>query len=371
MKVSKKVLFFFGTRPEAIKLAPVILQMHKSKALKPIVCVSGQHYELLAQALDAFGITPDYNLEVMKANQTLSGLTGRMLIQAEKVMKEVQPQIVIVQGDATSATVGALAAFYEHIPIAHVEAGLRTYNLKAPFPEEMNRQFIDYLSNWLFAPTETAAANLTDENINDGHIYVTGNTGVDDLRMGMSLLRTRKDAEEYILVTVHRRESFGAPLEHICEAVQQMSKEIKVIWLVHPNPNVYQVVHKQLDGVKNIELLSAQPYVDFLRLMWNAKLMLTDSGGVQEDAAEMHIPTILLREVTERPENLDKSAFLAGLTAEGIADKILQLLQDKFLYNHAKSYPNPFGDGHASERIVKILENWAERSKDGDTAVRS
>ena len=366
-----KILFFFGTRPEAIKLAPVILRMRKSDLLEPIVCVSGQHYELLAQALDAFGITSDCNLGVMRANQTLSGLTGRMLIQAENVMKTIQPSIMVVQGDATSALVGALAAFYEHIPIAHIEAGLRTYNPRAPFPEEMNRQLIDYLSSWLFAPTETAAGNLTGESINDGHIYITGNTGVDALRMGMSLLRTKKDAEGHILVTVHRRESFGKPLEHICKAVKQISREIEVIWPVHPNPHVYQVVHKELDGAKNIELLSAQPYLDFLRLMWNAKLILTDSGGVQEDAAEMHVPAILLREVTERPENLDKSAFLASLTAEGIVNKTFQLLHNRLLYNDAKSHGNPFGDGRASERIVRILENWAERRKDGDNTLRA
>ena len=366
-----KVLFFFGTRPEAIKLAPVILRMRKSDILEPVVCVSGQHHELLAQALDAFGITPNCNLSMMRRNQTLSGLTGRMLVQTEDVIKNVQPKAVIVQGDATSALVGALAAFYEHIPIAHVEAGLRTYNLQSPFPEEMNRQFIDHISDWLFAPTEAAQARLLEEDILDKQVYLSGNTGVDALRMVMNLLRAGKDFENYILVTVHRRESFGKPLEHICEAVRQISQKMKVIWPVHPNPHIYQVVHKKLDGVKNIELLSAQPYLDFLWLMWNAKLILTDSGGVQEDAAELHIPTVILREVTERPENLDESAFLAGLTSEGIVDKTLQLLQDKFLHDRAKSDPNPFGDGHASERIVKILENWAERSKGGDTAVHS
>ena len=366
-----KVLFFFGTRPEAIKLAPMILRMRESDVLEPFICVSGQHYELLAQALDAFGITPNCNLGVMRRDQTLSELTGRMLIQAKGVMKKVQPKVVIVQGDATSALVGALAAFYEHIPIAHVEAGLRTYNLQSPFPEEMNRQFIDIISDWLFVPTKDARENFRNEAVDPAKIFVTGNTGVDALQTAMSLLRAREDFQNYILVTVHRRESFGKPLERICEAIEQISREIKIIWPVHPNPHIYQVVHKKLDGVKNIELLSAQPYLDFLRLMWNAKLILTDSGGVQEDAAEMHIPTILLREITERRENLDKSAFLAGLTTEGIVDKTLQLLQDKFLYNHAKRSPNPFGDGHASEHIVRILEDWAERSKDGDTAVRS
>lgn len=366
-----KVLFFFGTRPEAIKLAPVILRMRKSDSLEPVVCVSGQHYELLAQALDAFGITPDCNLGVMRANQTLSGLTGRMLIQAEGVMKTIQPSIVIVQGDATCALVGALAAFYEHMPIAHVEAGLRTYNLKAPFPEEMNRQFIDHISDWLFTPTEKAQMNLILEGIDDKKIYKTGNTGVGALQMVMAMLGGKLHKAPYVLVTVHRRESFGEPLERICEAVKQISREIKVIWPVHPNPHVYQVVHKGLDGVKNIELLSAQSYLDFLRLMWNAKLILTDSGGVQEDAAEIHTPTVLLRKETERTENVNGSAFLAGLDSNSIVETTLKLLQDGFFYEQAKSYPNPFGDGNASERIVKILENWAERRKDGDNTIRA
>ena len=351
--MSKRILFFFGTRPEAIKLAPVIKLARETKMLDPVVCITGQHAGLIGQALDTFGITPDYDLGVMIPDQTLDSLTSRMLRKAEAILDLEKPEWIIVQGDASSAFVGALAGFYHHIKIAHIEAGLRTNKLTEPFPEEMNRRFIDHVSDVLFAPTEAAKWNLRRENI-ASEIIVTGNTGVD----AVCLIDVKEELEQrkYILVEVHRRENFGPRLEEICAAIKELSKEILIKFVVHPNPHIKEPVQEMLGNESGIELLPPQSYPEMLHLLKNARLMMTDSGGLQEDAAELHTPAIILRELTERIENLSTSAFSAGCKKESILRVTRELLHNSSLYASAVSYPNPYGDGKASKRIIRYFE---------------
>lgn len=365
-----KVLTIFGTRPEAIKLAPVIIELRKnSDQFVSKVCVTAQHREMLDPFLKLFHIQPDYDLDIMKSNQTLFDITIRALDRLKDVLEAEQPDLVLVQGDTTTAFVAALAAFYLKIPIGHVEAGLRTLDKYRPFPEEMNRRLISHLADLHFAPTLRAQANLLVEGIPLNRIFVTGNTVVDAILL---ILNYTKDQDvlppslaeispnrKLILVTAHRRESFGQGLENICLALRRIIQEVpdvEIVYPVHMNPNVRAVVFRVLKGIERVHLLEPLDYVTFVHLMARSHLILTDSGGIQEEAPTLKKPVLVLRETTERPEAIEVGAAkLVGTDPMRIVKEVLRLLRNPEEYNRMAHAGNPFGDGHAAQRIVEIL----------------
>jgi UDP-N-acetylglucosamine 2-epimerase (non-hydrolysing) len=356
-----KVLLFFGTRPEAIKLAPVLQALRSVERIEPVVCVSAQHRELLDQALQLFSIAPDYDLDLMRPDQDLFQITRSILERIEPVLSSKRPDLVIVQGDAHTAFVGALASYYAKIPIAHVEAGLRTHDKYAPFPEEMNRAFIDRVADLHFASTKNARENLLAEGLAEESVYVTGNTEIDAL----FLARERVPLVEVpisgkvILVTVHRRESFHGGILRICEALRELAqrRDVTIVYPVHPNPNVRRTVEAKLAGRERISLIDPLDYVSFVHLMARATIIFTDSGGVQEGAAALHIPLLVLRDTTERVEGLQNGgARLVGTDPERIVAEANRLLDDKHAYDKMARAKNPYGDGHAATRIVEIIE---------------
>jgi len=357
-----KALLFFGTRPEAIKLAPVIRSLEESGRFDPIVCVSGQHRSLLDQALALFSIRPQYDLSVMIPDQSLFHLTQIGLARLEPILKKERPELVIVQGDAQSAFVGALGGYYERIPVAHVEAGLRTGDKYSPFPEEMNRRLIDHISDFLFAPTERAKENLLREGIPADSIFVPGNTEIDSLFYVRDHIppRIKFDFPRLILVTAHRRESFEGGIARICQGLRLIASqepEVRIVFPVHPNPHVQKLVLNELDGVERIRLIDPLDYASFAHLMAAATLILTDSGGIQEAGAALHIPVLVLREKTERVEGLETGAArLIGTDPERIASESARLLHDPSAYSRMREAMNPYGDGRAGSRIVKFLE---------------
>ncbi len=368
----KKILFIFGTRPEAIKLAPLILQMKKeSKFFQVKVCVTAQHRQMLDQVLSFFKIFPDFDLNLMKSNQSLSELTAEALKGLDLVLEKVKPDFVVVQGDTTSALVGALAAFYKKIKIVYVEDGLRSGNKFSPFPEEVNRQMISQLADFHFAPTKIAVKNLFNENIKK-NIFMVGNTVVDALFLALGIINKTGDERKYleyfkyvdfskkiVLVTGHRRESFGKPLEDICEAIKKIAnnKDVVIVFPVHLNPNVKKPVYKILGNLNNVYLIEPLDYPKMLWLLKMSYLVITDSGGIQEEVPSLQKPVLVTREVTERVEGIKAgSAILVGNKKDKIVKEAVSLLRDKVKYRKMAIKRNPYGDGKACERIIKILK---------------
>jgi UDP-N-acetylglucosamine 2-epimerase (non-hydrolysing) len=359
-----------GTRPEAIKMAPVIKSlMNYSEEAESVVCITAQHREMLDQALKTFEIVPDYDLNLMNPNQSLSLFTAKALTALDEVITLEKPDWILVQGDTTTAMVASLVAYYHRIKLGHVEAGLRTNDKFQPFPEEINRRIADILADAYFAPTENSRLNLLKEGVCSESIVVTGNTVIDALMMiskrvgdrGVdsrisTLIRNRL----LILVTVHRRESFGKPLEDICKALAQIARaypdKIQIVYPVHLNPNVRKTVYEILSGVPNISLIEPVNYEELVGLMSHAYLILTDSGGIQEEAPSLHKPILVLRDVTERPEAIEAGAAkLIGTDADRVYSETIRLIEEPDSYQHMSNVINPYGDGQAGQRIVQFL----------------
>lgn len=368
-----RILVVFGTRPEAIKLFPVVAALQADPRFDARVCVSAQHRGMLDQVLDIAGIVPDFDLDVMKPDQSLDALTATLLTGLGRVMDEVQPARVVVQGDTATAMTGALAAYYRKIPVDHVEAGLRSGNIYHPWPEEINRKIIGTMASLHFAPTETSAAALKAENVDPARIHVTGNTVIDALHWvtrriaeqpslagGLADLEARFAGKRIIGVTSHRRENFGGGLEAIAEAVRRIAArdDVALIFPVHPNPNVRRVMDGALADLANVAMIEPLDYPHFARLLSLAEIMLTDSGGVQEEAPALGKPVLVMRETTERPEGIAAgTARLVGTDSTRIVTEIFTLLDDKPAYEAMARAHNPFGDGHSARRIVELLGN--------------
>ncbi len=373
----RKVAVVFGTRPEAIKLAPVVLELKKYKDVSVSICVTGQHREMLDQVLAVFEIVPDVDLKLMRPNQTLTELTSRMIDALGRYLTEIKPDVVVVQGDTTTVFCASLAAFYHKIPIAHVEAGLRTYDLLSPWPEEANRVLTTRLAKWHFAPTETNRQNLLREGVDNAFITVTGNTVIDALMVARSKVIVQPPPiqglhgnslaafgkQRMVLITGHRRENFGTGFEHICRAVYRLAvafPDVHFVYPVHLNPNVREPVLRILSAGEsrsaNIHLVEPQPYLSFVALMNRSCLILTDSGGVQEEAPSLGIPVLVMRDTTERPEAIMAGTVkLVGTDEETIFNEAALLLTNEEIRKKATKIRNPYGDGHAAERIVSIL----------------
>ncbi|MEO0082905.1 MAG: UDP-N-acetylglucosamine 2-epimerase (non-hydrolyzing) [candidate division WOR-3 bacterium] len=359
-----KVLFAFGTRPEAIKLAPVIKEFEKDKKHFQVeICITAQHRHMLDQVLKTFNIRPHYDLDIMHEGQTLFDINIRVLRGLEKLLQKTKPDLIFVQGDTTTAFVSALAGFYCKIRIGHVEAGLRTYDKFAPFPEEMNRRLISPLADFHFAPTLKAKENLLREGINPKNVVVTGNTVIDALQLALKMnpkidlpiLHKIKPENKIILVTAHRRENFGRPFVNICQALKSIvtrNKDVEIIYPVHPNPNIKIPVHRILGNIDRIHLIAPVDYLPFAYLMKKAYLILTDSGGIQEEAPALGKPVLVLREKTERPEAVEAgTAKLVGTNINRIVNVTETLIYSQKEYNKMATVKNPFGDGKASQRI--------------------
>lgn len=360
-----KVMSIFGTRPEAIKMAPLVKELKKRKEIESIVCVTAQHREMLDQVLEAFNIIPDYDLNIMKPGQTLSDITTNVLNGLEAIIKECKPDIVLVHGDTTTAFAGALAAFYNQITIGHVEAGLRTDNKYSPFPEEMNRQMIDCMTDFYFAPTYLSKNNLLKENILEDKIYVTGNTAIDAMATTITDNYSHPELEwissnnKMILLTAHRRENLGEPMKNIFKAVKRIVDEftdVKVIYPIHLNPKVREIANDILKDCERVKLIEPLEVLDFHNFINKAYLILTDSGGIQEEAPSLGKPVLVLRDTTERPEGIEAGTLkLVGTDEEIIYQETKKLLLDINEYNKMSKAKNPYGDGHASERIVDTI----------------
>lgn len=366
----KKILFVFGTRPEAIKMAPMVRTFKAESTLDVKVCVTGQHREMLDQVLEFFEITPDFDLNLMKPNQTLFDITANALMGLKEIFSNYVPDIIFVQGDTTTAFVGSLAGFYQNVKVAHLEAGLRSGNKLSPWPEEVNRILTGHIANYHFAPTPRAKANLENESISD-NIWVVGNTVIDALFMGLDIIK-KKGEDEYrsffnfvdfskklILVTGHRRESFGGPFEDMCSAMKEIVEahdDVEIIYPVHLNPNVQEPVKRLLSGVGRIHLIEPLSYPYLIWLMSQSHIVLTDSGGIQEEAPSLGKPVLVMRDVTERTEGIDSgTAKLVGTDKEVIVREMNKLLTDKDAYNSMSKAVNPYGKGDTSKQIVTII----------------
>ena len=363
----RRFLFIFGTRPEAIKMAPLVKKLKTCGSVQ--VCVSGQHRDMLDQVLEFFSIVPDYDLNIMAENQSLFRVTTKSLKRLEGVIDESTPDLIIVQGDTTTAFVGALSGFYKKIRVAHIEAGLRSFNKLSPFPEEINRILVGHIADYHFAPTKKAKDNLIKESIPAKKVFVVGNTVIDALLMGMDIIkRNEKKYYEYfdfldhskkiILVTGHRRESFGKPFENICYALKEIAKEhVEIVYPVHLNPNVRRHVYPILSGIKNVHLTDPLGYPYFIWLMNRSYLILTDSGGIQEEAPSLGKPVLVMRNVTERTEGIEAgTGILVGTNKKKIVDSTRTLLFNRVAYNKMAQCRNPYGDGKASLRIRDIIK---------------
>ena len=361
-----KVMSVFGTRPEAIKMAPLVKELEKRNNMESVVCVTAQHRQMLDQVLEAFRIRPDYDLNIMKHGQTLSDITTAALQGMEGVIRETKPDIVLVHGDTTTAFAAALAAFYQQVPIGHVEAGLRTYDKYSPFPEEMNRQMVDRMADLFFAPTEMSRKNLLQENIPGEKIWVTGNTAIDALETTVRIgyfhpeIDWVKEGERLILLTSHRRENLGEPMENIFRAVRRVAENyptVKVIYPIHMNPIVRRIAGEILSGCDRIRLIEPLEVFDFHNFIDRADLVLTDSGGIQEEAPSLGKPVLVLRDTTERPEGVSAGTLkLVGTREEDIYRETVRLLTDREEYEKMSRASNPYGDGHASERIADAIQ---------------
>lgn len=362
-----KVLTIFGTRPEAIKMAPLIKELEKNADIfESIVCVTAQHRELLDGVLELFQIKPDFDLDIMRNNQNLWSLTSDVLLKTKEIIEKIKPDAVLVHGDTTTSMASALSAFYAKIPVGHVEAGLRTFDKYYPFPEEINRVFTDNICTYHFAPTDRACENLKNSQIPLNHIYKTGNTVIDALfytiknhNAQVKELNLNPDLKT-ILMTSHRRENFGEPIKNICKAVLELSennKDIQFVYPVHPNPNVKKPVYELLGGKERIHLIDPLEYAQFCTMMKKSHIILTDSGGVQEEAPSLGKPVIVLRDTTERPEAVEFGTVkLAGTNKEKIVSEVQKLLNDENEYKKMSEAINPYGDGLASKRIVEVLK---------------
>ena len=360
-----KVMSIFGTRPEAIKMAPLVKELERREETESIVCVTAQHRQMLDQVLDTFAITPDYDLNIMKQGQTLSDITTAALLGLEGVIKEARPDLILVHGDTTTTFAGALAAFYQQVAIGHVEAGLRTGNKYSPYPEEMNRQMVDRLTDMFFAPTALSRENLLRENVPAEKIYVTGNTAIDAMATTVSKDYTHPELdwigenERLILLTAHRRENLGDPMRSIFRGVRRIVDEfpdVKVLYPIHLNPAVRQVAREVFDGCDRIRLIEPLEVFDFHNFQNRSFLILSDSGGIQEEAPSLGKPVLVLRDTTERPEGIEAGTLkLTGTDEETIYRETRRLLTDEEEYRRMSRASNPYGDGHASERIADAI----------------
>jgi UDP-N-acetylglucosamine 2-epimerase (non-hydrolysing) len=366
----RRIVLVVGTRPEAIKMAPVYLTLKSDSRAEALLLATAQHRKMLDQVLSVFGIRPDIDLDLMRPDQSLGELTARLIVGTQKALSDLRPDVVLVQGDTTTALCATLAAFYEHIPVGHVEAGLRTYDFDAPWPEEMNRRLVDPISRWCFAPTERAAENLRAERIPASRIFVTGNSVIDALLLARNSVRDRQpvvpgldtralDGKRLILVTGHRRESFGGPLEQMCLALLEILRlhpDTLAVYPVHLNPNVQKPVYDILRGYDRVHLIPPAAYLPFVYLMGRCHLIITDSGGVQEEAPSLKKPVLVTRTVTERQEAVEAGCSrLVGTDRDTIVQEATRLLTDPVDYARMTSKENPFGDGRTSERIARIL----------------
>ena len=357
----------FGTRPEAIKMCPLVLELKKYKEIETIVCLTGQHKEMLDQVMAAFDIKAEYNLLIMKNAQSLSMITSAVLVGVDEIIVKEKPDIILVHGDTTTSFAAGLAAFYWNIPVGHVEAGLRTYDLQAPYPEEFNRQVVDIFTKFYFVPTEMAKSNLLKEGKSEKDIYVTGNTVIDALHTTIidsyqnEYLEWAKDSR-MLLVTAHRRENIGEPMENMFKAIRAVIEDnvdVKVIYPIHKNPAVRKIANKYLLGHARIRLIEPLDVLDFHNFMKKSYLILTDSGGIQEEAPALGKPVLVMRDTTERQEGVKAGTLkLVGTTYYRIYEETTKLLKDENAYEQMSRAVNPYGDGHASEKIVDVLRNY-------------
>ena len=362
----KNVMLIFGTRPEAIKMCPLVKELKKSDKLKPVVCVTGQHREMLHQVLEIFDVKPDFDLDIMKQGQDLYDITSDVLKGMRDILKKVCPDVVLVHGDTTTAAAAAIAAFYQQIPVGHVEAGLRTYNIYSPYPEEFNRQEIGLIARYHFAPTETARDNLLREGKRAEDIFVTGNTGIDAL-----LTTVRKDYSHPVLswskdsrlivITAHRRENLGRPMHEMFRAIRKIVEEfpdVKAVYPIHLNPQVRGIAREELEGCDRIRLIEPLAVSDFHNFLNASYLILTDSGGIQEEAPALGKPVLVMRDTTERPEGVEAGTLkLVGTEEDGIYHACRRLLTDPVFYSEMSQARNPYWDGRASIKIRRLLEN--------------
>lgn len=383
--MTKKVMLVFGTRPEAIKMAPLVKEFQKNQNnFETIVCVTGQHREMLDQVLNIFEIKPDYDLNIMKQGQDLYDVTARVLVGMRDVLKEVHPDVVLVHGDTTTSTAAALAAFYQQIPVGHVEAGLRTHNIYSPWPEEMNRQITGRIATYHFAPTPLSKQNLLAENVKEAHVHVTGNTVIDALYMVVDKIKKDKalDTElekqlklagydvnrlaggkKLVLITGHRRENFGDGFIHMCTAIKDLTNkypDVDFVYPMHLNPNVRKPIHEvfgeNLSNLGNMFFIEPLEYLSFVYLMEKSTIVLTDSGGIQEEAPGLGKPVLVMRDTTERPEALEAGTVkLVGTNYDKIISEVSALLDNQAYYEEMSKAVNPYGDGKACERIVRVL----------------
>ena len=364
----KKVMLVFGTRPEAIKMCPLVNELKTRKGIETIVCVTGQHRQMLDQVLEAFQVEPDYDLSIMKDRQTLFDVTTNILNRIKAVLEEVQPDVVLVHGDTSTTFVTALACFYLQIPVGHVEAGLRTYNIYSPYPEEFNRQAVSIISAYNFAPTELSKENLLREGKNPDTIYVTGNTAIDALKTTVREDYTHPDLEwakgsRLIMITAHRRENLGEPMKHMFRAIRRVCDEhpdIKALYPIHMNPVVREIADSILGDDERIRIIEPLDVLDFHNFLSRSYLILTDSGGIQEEAPSLGKPVLVMRDTTERPEGIKAGTLkLVGTDEEVIYQNFKQLLEDEEAYRAMSTASNPYGDGFACKRIADILEGKA------------
>lgn len=373
----KKVLIVFGTRPEAIKMAPLVKEFEKNKEkFEMRVCVTAQHREMLDQVLNIFDIKPYYDLNLMKQGQDLYDVTSKVLIEMKPVLEDFNPHVVLVHGDTTTGFASALAAYYKQIPVGHVEAGLRTGDIYSPFPEEMNRKLIGNIATYHFSPTKTSSNNLKNENINFNNIFVTGNSVIDALHLILNKIKDNEKLQDelkkkigksgyeinnkkMILVTGHRRENFGEGFINICKALKKIAEdndEIDIVYPVHLNPNVRKPVNELLKGIRNVFLIEPLEYEPFLYLMSKSHIVLTDSGGIQEEAPSLGKPVLVMRDTTERPEAVEAGTVkLVGTNIKKIIDEVEKLLKDENEYEKMSKAHNPYGDGKTCKRIIELL----------------
>lgn len=363
----KKVMLVFGTRPEAIKMCPLVKELKKRKNIETIVCVTGQHREMLQQVLDCFEVVPDYNLDIMKDKQTLFDITSNIMLKIKSILENVKPDLILVHGDTTTTFATALSAFYMQIPVGHVEAGLRTYNLYSPYPEEFNRQATGIISELNFAPTEMSRQNLINEGKDKNKIFVTGNTAIDALKTTVKENYENKELEwaqdsRLIMLTAHRRENLGKPLENMFRAIRRIVNEfsdVKVIYPIHKNPVVRECANRILGNDNRIRLIEPLEVLDFHNFLSRSYLILTDSGGIQEEAPSLGKPVLVMRDTTERPEGIKAGTLkLVGTEEENIYNNFKELLTNKSEYEKMSKACNPYGDGHACEKIGDIIEEF-------------
>lgn len=359
-----KVMTIFGTRPEAIKMAPIVKELKSRKEVECIVCVTAQHRQMLDQVLNVFQIEPEYDLDIMKQGQTLSDITSRVLLGLEDVIKKEKPDIILVHGDTTTTLAGAMAAFYNQVKIGHVEAGLRTWNLQSPFPEEANRQIVDCITDFYFAPTEKSKENLLREGKDESKIYVTGNSAIDALKTTVSQNYQNEifdwlENDKLILLTAHRRENLGNPMRNMFRAIKRVLEEndgYKVIYPVHLNPLVRQVADEIFEGNEKVKLIDPLEVIDFHNFLNKAYIILTDSGGIQEEAPSLGKPVLVLRDTTERPEGIEAGTLKLATTDEDrIYSLLTELIQNKEEYDKMAKASNPYGDGTTSKQIADII----------------